>query len=293
MRPSVVDVFQDKKGHYSMKNIKNKTVGVVGLGHLGSSIVDSFLSGGFPLENLQISCRGNHKTYLKAVNMGVDSCLTETEHLMKNADIIILAARPQDFKAIAENQVREDSLLISFMAALKLNTLKENLNCRVCRAMCSGPETISAGRGAAVLFPYMQEAAELIELAGIKRFRIREEDEVDAFTAGICVPPILMNIAVSEEERNKTLSEMEKRFPVYGELSEWIQQELVCGQNGDKSEFLKNVSTKGGISEAMITSLTNGGSFAASMELGIRRCAEIRSEICFETFMHSTSLRKI
>jgi len=269
-----------------MKNIKDKTIGVVGLGHLGSSIVNSVLNKGFPVKNLLISYRGNHKTYLKAVEMRVAQCLTRTENLMTDSDIVILAARPQDFSTIAEIPIREESLLISFMAAIQLNILEEKFGCSVCRAMCSGPETISAGRGAAVIFPYMPEAADLIELAGIKKFSISEEDEIDAFTAGICVPPILANISVSDEERNNALAVMSGRFPVYGDLSRWIERELLCGQYDDKSESLRNVSTKGGISEAMITSLTNGSSFATAMDHGIRRCFEIRSEIHLKTAAH-------
>ena len=43
---------------------------------------------------------------------------------------------------------------------------------------------------------------------------------------------------------------------------------------------LENVSTKGGVSEAMVSALLGGASFLSSVERGIERCAELRSELC-------------
>ena len=40
------------------------------------------------------------------------------------------------------------------------------------------------------------------------------------------------------------------------------------------------VSTKGGVSEAMVSALLGGASFLSSVERGIERCAELRSELC-------------
>ncbi|MDD4159544.1 MAG: NAD(P)-binding domain-containing protein [Synergistaceae bacterium] len=265
-----------------MKNIKKKTIGVVGFGHLGSSIVESMIRGGFPKENLMISFRGNPKTLARAVDMVVEECLAETVSLMKSADIIILATRPQDLREIADNYVRKDALVISFMAALPLQILKNIFSCSVCRAMCSGPETITAGRGVSVLFPAVDEAKAIIELSGINSLEIRSEDEIDAFTAGICIPPILMNIKISESEKKKTLSEMTVRFSFYNELGKWIEDELASASSDNKHSSLENISTKGGISEAMITSLIKGTSLESSINTGIRRCSEIRSEICIK-----------
>ena len=109
--------------------------------------------------------------------------------------------------------------------------------------------------------------------------QIRTEDEIDAFTAGICIPPILMNIKVDERERIKALKNMSLNWSVYRELSGWIDAELALSASQNDKKSLENVSTKGGVSEAMVTSLINGGSFLPSVERGIERCAELRSEL--------------
>ena len=263
-----------------MKNINEKKIGMVGLGHLGSSIATALIKGGFPKSNLMISYRGSRATMDRVSKLKLESCVRDSEYLMKNSDIIILAARPQNIREIAENYVKKDTLILSFMAALPLSALSSFFDCRISRAMCSGPETISGGRGICVLHHGNDAARELVSLCGMREMQIKTEDEIDAFTAGICIPPILMNIKVDERERKKALKKMALSWSVCGELSGWIEAELGLSASQDDKKSLENVSTKGGVSEAMVNSLLNGGSFISSVERGIERCAELRSELC-------------
>lgn len=263
-----------------MKNINEKKIGMVGFGHLGSSIAEALIKGGFPKSNLTISYRGSRATMDRVSGMKLESCVRNPEYLMKYSDIVILAARPQNIREIAQNHVRKDTLIISFMAALPLSALSSFFDCRISRAMCSGPETISGGRGICVLHHGNDAARELVNLCGMREIEIKSENEIDAFTAGICIPPILMNIKVDEMERKKALKNMALRWSVYRELSGWIEAELASAASQDDKKSLENVSTKGGVSEAMVTSLINAGSFLPSVERGIERCAELRTELC-------------
>ena len=280
MQTAGICLFDDMRGNDPMKNINEKKIGMVGFGHLGSSIAEALLNGGFPKLNLMISYRGSRATMDKVSGMKLESCVRDPEYLMKNSDIVILAARPQNIREIAQNHVRKDTLIISFMAALPLSALSSFFDCSISRAMCSGPETISGGRGICVLHHGTDAARELVTLCGMREMQIRTEDEVDAFTAGICIPPILMNINVDERERISTLKNMSLRWSVYRKLSRWIEAELELSSSQNDKKSLENVSTKGGVSEAMVTSLINGGSFLLTVERGIERCAELRTELC-------------
>ena len=263
-----------------MKNINEKKIGMVGFGHLGSSIAEALLNGGFSKSNLMISYRGSRATMDRVSGMKLESSVRDPEYLMKNSDIVILAARPQNIREISENHVRKDTLILSFMAALPLSALSSFFDCSISRAMCSGPETISGGRGICVLHHGTDAARKLVSLCGMREMQIRTEDEIDAFTAGICIPPILMNIKVDEGERKKALKNMALRWSVYRELSPWIEAELELSASQNDKKSLENVSTNGGVSEAMVNSLINGGSFFPSVERGVERCAELRSELC-------------
>ena len=258
---------------------KNCLIGVVGLGHLGSSIVEALLNGGVSQEKLMVSFKGSKSTLKRAQKMGIASCLTDTKKLMSKADIIILAAKPQDFAAVSAHSVRKDALVMSFMAAIPLRILEKSFDCHVCRVMCSGPETITSGHGAAVLLPSLPLAESVLAAASVNIFQVSSESEIDAFTVGICIPPILMNIEISEKARRQAILAMKADFPVYQRLGEWIELELQAAAADKKESCLENVSTKGGISEAMINSLQNDGSFARALERGMKRCREICAAI--------------
>jgi len=263
-----------------MKDIKNMTAGIIGLGHLGGSIAQSMIKGGFPKENMMISHKGSARTYLKAVEMGISQCLVKTEILMEKADIVILAAKPQDLENIGSNPIRNDALLLSFMAAVPLEMLKDNFRCAgICRAMCSGPETIARSGGIGVIYPEIEMASAFFSLCGIKRLPLTFEEEIDAFTVGICIPPLLMNTSVSKDERDKALSGMAKSFPIYDQIGKWIERELTESSFYNKERALENVSTKGGISEAMTISIKAGETFSCAIKRGMTRCSEIRSAI--------------
>ena len=280
MQTAAICLFDNKKGNDPMKNINEKKIGMVGFGHLGSSIAEALIKGGFPKSNLMISYRGSRDTMDRVKGMEMESCVRDPEYLMKNSDIVILAARPQNIREIAQNHVRKDTLILSFMAALPISALSSFFECRISRVMCSGPESISGGRGISALMPSDEDAHQFLRACGIREFCVKSEDEIDAFTAGICIPPILMNITVATKERDAALDKMALRFPVYRELSDWIEAELALSASKNNKKSLQNVSTKGGVSEAMVSALLNGSSFLSSVERGIERCAELRSELC-------------
>ena len=280
MQTAGICLFDDKRGNDPMKNINEKKIGMVGFGHLGSSIAEALVNKGFPKSNLMISHRGSRATMDRVSDLKLENCVRDTEYLMKNSDIVILAARPQNIKEIAENCVSKDALILSFMAALPLKALNSFFDCRILRVMCSGPESISGGRGISTLMPSDKDACGFLKACGIREFEVKNEDEIDAFTAGICIPPILMNISIDRKERYAVLNKMALRFPVYRELSDWIEAELALSASKNNKKSLQNVSTKGGVTEAMISALLGGASFLSSVERGIERCAELRSELC-------------
>lgn len=263
-----------------VKNIKEKKIGMVGFGHLGSSIALALINGGFSKSNLMISYKGSEASRQRIENMDLYDCVKDINFLMEESDIVILAARPQNIREIAGNHIKDGALVMSFMAALPLASLRSFFGCKVTRTMCSGPESISEGRGVCTLVSPHGDARALLTLCGIRELVISCEDEIDAFTAGICIPPILMNIEVDTNERAAALNDMALRFPIYRELTRWIETELSLGNSQDSEKSLENVSTKGGVSEAMVSALLSGQSFLSSVERGIERCSELKSELC-------------
>lgn len=256
-----------------------KTIGIIGLGHLGASLAAPLALSGFPKEKLLISYKGSEKTLSKAKTLGLDDRLTDTKSLMSAADIIFVACRPQDLLSLPADAVKEDALIVSCMAGLPLALLSRFFSGKVMRMMCSGPDSIADGMGIAVTWPRNGQAEAAIRLMGIELYEVGFEEELDSFTVGICIPPILLNAHRDADEVTGALLDMRKRFPVYGRLDGWIKEIMADDVAGERGECLQNVMTKGGISEAMFLRLKQGGSFAEALERGLIRGREITAEI--------------
>ncbi len=52
MQTAGICLFDDMRGNDPMKNINEKKIGMVGFGHLGSSIAEALLNGGFRNQTL-------------------------------------------------------------------------------------------------------------------------------------------------------------------------------------------------------------------------------------------------
>ena len=270
-----------KKGEYIvMKNIiEDKKIGLIGCGHLGSSIASALLRGGFAPERLMISCRGSAATLERARRAGAADCITDTASLTRAADIVILAVKPQDMPSILGHEFKPGARIISFMAGISLAALRTFFDRDICRAMCSGPDTIESGMGISTLWHANDLAKSLLSIAGIRNLDIDAEAELDAFTAGICIPPIITNIKVSRAERADAMASLARDYPVFGELAGWIESSLAIHGGEKSASSLENVSTKGGISEAMISSLRSGTCLELAVRRGIERGWEIRDDI--------------
>lgn len=253
--------------------LDNKIIGIAGFGHLGSSIALALAANGFPKEHILVSCGGSASTIERIKQEGFS--LAESAELFKKADVIILAARPQNVGDFAGVEVKPDSFIMSFMAGVSIDRLKTIFGPNICRVMCSGPETITDGHGIGVTFPSELLPDALLEAAGIKVLRVSCESELDSFTVGICIPPILMNIDIDAETRRAALLKMAYRFPIYREISPWIDKIVALHAKDKREASLANVSTKGGVTEAMVTCLANGGTFEDALIAGLSRNVEI------------------
>jgi pyrroline-5-carboxylate reductase len=215
--------------------------------------------------------------------MGLDRALVDARTLMSSADIIFVATRPQDVLSLPVSSVKRGALVVSCMAGLPLDLLNDIFGGPVCRMMCSGPDTILEGRGAATLFPANERIEALLRRIGLSIMPVSAEEELDSFTVGICIPAMLLNIPTPSDEVKEAMDLMEANYPVYGPLRDWVC-ELVPPNDAEKitegrGERLANVSTKGGITEAMTTSLALGASFAAALLRGMERGREITDDI--------------
>lgn len=257
----------------------NVQIGIIGCGHLGQAILESLINHGFRKKNLFISYKGSPSTYGKIEKMGLASCISENERIFNEADIIFITTKPHDVLSLKEISISQSTLVVSCLAGVSVEILKNIFKSDVCRIMLSGPDTIIAEKGVATVYPYNELVACILNRMNLQIFKISDEGYIDIFTAAVCLPAALLQ-EDNEEVINEAINEMEKEWASFLDLYKWAKRILPCfNTKNEKVEYIARMITKGGVTEAIIDSLKSGEIFINALRKGITRSKDISREI--------------
>ena len=125
-------------------------IAVLGAGKMGLSFSKSFLK--YELikpQNLQLITR-NQLNKGRISEIFPDSQIFSFDEIKElEADLIIVAVKPQDFSFVAENlpfKIPENALVLSIMAGISIEKIQKNLNHKlVVRAMPNSPTLLGMG----------------------------------------------------------------------------------------------------------------------------------------------------
>ncbi len=254
-------------------------IGIVGCGHLGEAVAKALIDGGFNKERLLISFRGNPLTLQRLEAQGLAVCLSANERIFSECAIVIITVRPRDLSALRESAARSGALIASCAAGVPLETLGAFFGDKTVRLMLSGPDTIAAGNAVAAMFPENAALESLIKLMGVKYIEIDKERDLDVFTAGVCLTAALLKTeSPSEEER--AIDKIGEEYPLLIDLYVWAKGALPMLDSEDgKEKYIAKMATKGGVTDAIISSLERGASLDEALKRGIARTEEISLEI--------------
>lgn len=259
-------------------NPEKPRIGILGCGHLGQAISLSLIRHGFHKENLFLSYRGNPQTRRKLEEAGLDGRIVESGDLFRQAEIIFLTVRPQDITGPGFPKASGNSLPVSCMAGVSLRVLNCVLGAESCRMMPSGPDTLLSGQGVAAFYPKNESLERLLQTLEIKILPASSEQDLNVFTAGVCLPAALL-IEENREKSQQALERIGTSFPLLPELYEWALKVLPHFDNSlEKDRYINHMATKGGVTEAIVTSLKSGAPLDAALMKGIRRSGEIAEE---------------
>ena len=125
-------------------------IAVLGAGKMGLSFSKSFLK--YELikpQNLQLITR-NQLNKGRISEIFPDSQIFSFDEIKElEADLIIVAVKPQDFSFVAENlpfKIPENALVLSIMAGISIEKIQKNLNHKLgVRAMPNSPTLLGMG----------------------------------------------------------------------------------------------------------------------------------------------------
>ncbi len=111
---------------------------------------------------------------------------------------------------------------------------------------------------------------------GLRVFELSDEEMMHAFTVGVCLPAALLVAGRKEKSVAQAARIIEKEYPGFEEIYVWAKDVLPnFDSDEEREEYVKRMSTKGGITEAIVNSLNSGSTFLTALRCGIAKSREI------------------
>jgi pyrroline-5-carboxylate reductase len=237
-------------------------IAILGAGNMGLSFSKSFLK--YELikpESLHLITRDNSKFSKILEEFPKSKISTFDEVTELNADLIIIAVKPQDFKHVAENirfKLVENQMVLSIMAGIKIEKIQQLLNHPlIVRAMPNSPTLLGMGitgytAAAGISFSQLIAIERLLNSTG-RSVYMENEELLDAVTALSGSGPAYFYYIVD------AMIKAGVEMGIDENLSKLFVNQTMLGayhliNNSDKNleELIKDVASKGGTTEAAL-----------------------------------------
>lgn len=237
-------------------------IAILGAGNMGLSFSKSFLK--YELikpESLHLITRNQSKLSKISEEFPKSKISIFEEVQELDADLIIIAVKPQDFQNVAENfrfTLKENQMVLSIMAGMKISKIQKLLNHPlVVRAMPNSPTLLGmgiTGYTAAEGIPFSQliNIERLLNSTG-RSVYLENEDLLDGVTALSGSGPAYFYYIVDamikagvEMGIDENLSKLFVKQTMLGAFH------LINNSEKNLEELIKDVASKGGTTEAAL-----------------------------------------
>lgn len=237
-------------------------IAILGAGNMGLSFSKSFLK--YELikpENLHLITRNQSKISKIAEEFPKSGISTFEETNELDADLIIVAVKPQDFQHVAQNfrfTLKENQMALSIMAGIKIEKIQKLLNHPlVVRAMPNSPTLLGMGitgytAAEGISFSQLINIERLLNSTG-RSVYLENEDLLDGVTALSGSGPAYFYYIID------AMIKAGMEMGIEENLSQLFVKQTMLGayhliNNSEKSleELIKDVASKGGTTEAAL-----------------------------------------
>ena len=237
-------------------------IAVLGAGNMGLSFSKSFLK--YELikpENLHLVTRKKEKVNKISRNFPGSKVSVFSDLKTIEADLVIIAVKPQDFQFVAENisfQFKENQMVLSIMAGIKIEKIQKFLNHKkVVRAMPNSPTLLGMGitgytAAEGISFPDLMQIERFLNSTG-RSVYLEDENLLDGVTAISGSGPAYFYYIVDAMIKAGTEMGIEEN------LAKLFVKQTMLGayhliNNSEKSleELIEDVASKGGTTEAAL-----------------------------------------
>ena len=165
------------------------------------------------------------------------------------------------------------------MAGVPAGLLGKVLGVPVIRMMPSGPGTLLGYNGIVGIYPSSELLKNLLTALGQEVFVLPDEDQMNVFTAGVCLPSVILTARRLGRDTDSGMEPVIHEFPLVARMYAWaksaVPQSLTPSESDD---YVRRMSTKGGITETIVTSMLAGAPLREAFHAGIDRSRAISEE---------------
>lgn len=125
--------------------MKKQTIAIIGCGNMGMIYARAFAGSRARLFLVE----KNNERCVALRKLGLGEVMLPTDARIGEAEVLVLAVKPQDFHALSDDLrkvISRDNFIISIMAGIRISSLQETLGSnRVVRAMPNSPAEFGFG----------------------------------------------------------------------------------------------------------------------------------------------------
>lgn len=249
--------------------MQNSKISFIGGGNMASSIISGLLQAEVPASNIRVA-DSNHEPLAAQYNV---ACYTDNLSVLEQADVVILAVKPQVLpevaRAIAPAVGGEDSpLFISIVAGIQIKDLARWLGAdkplAIIRVMPNTPALVKSGASALFAGQYasydQRDLAESILRAVGLTLWLEYEDDLDIVTALSGSGPayffLLMEVL---EKAGVGLGLSQETARLLTLQTAFGAAKMALESNEDAATLRMRVMSKGGTTEQALNVLHEGG----------------------------------
>ncbi len=246
-------------------------ISVIGFGNMGSAIVRSWLNNKIvDPENLSIYDTDSSKLKTFSESSPID--ISQDTNNIRQADIVLLAIKPQDLASIGQNYpIPESAIIISILAGMSIEKLGKALNRNINLVRTMPNLAASVGRSMTGYVTSPDLSADKISLTEklLSAFgavqKLASEDLMDAWCAIAGSGPGLVfylmdkfRLGAEELGFSAALSE-QLVSQVFSGSAILAEQQLEAGNHQVFEKLVKSVCSKGGTTEKAVSFFDESG----------------------------------
>jgi pyrroline-5-carboxylate reductase len=268
--------------------VSHPTIAFIGAGNMASSIIGGLVTEGFSAE--QIIARDPYPASLERLrDIAKVETTDDNQHAIANADVVVLAVKPQVMKPILEDLANSAQLhkplVISIAAGIKVKSLDQWLGggMPIVRCMPNTPALVQTGATALYANPVVSEhqkrlADQILGAVGIALW-VSEEQALDAVTAVSGSGPayffLVMEAMQAAGESMGLSAETAKQLTLQTALG---AAKMAMSSDVDTAELRRRVTSPGGTTAEALKVLENRNLkdiFLQALEAGRNRSEEL------------------